>query len=404
MDSLTQLTLGAACGEAILGRKIGNRAMVWGAFGGLLPDLDIVAYLFTDEMTALAFHRGFMHSILFSILAAFGLSWWTERMYKTGFYKRRGYKAVVMGLSLLALGGIIFGINYLAWGSIPTLAISLLVFAWCARWFWKNYWTADLQEVTATRRQWWWLFWLSIFTHPVLDSFTAFGTQLFQPFSNYRVAFNNISIVDPFYTVPMILCLLIAGFVKREKKARRALSWIGLGVSSLYMIYTLTNKLRADQIWQASLDAQGIQVNRCLMAPSIFQNFLWQGIAEGDTAFYQGYYSFLDEEPRVCKISVIPKNHHLITQWENERTIRILRWFSGDYFNVIQRADGKLQFNNLRYGSRKDGMEKETDYIFRFVLEEKNGKLEAHQTREGQDVTSAAFKELFDRVKGISCE
>ena len=41
MDSLTQLTFGDACGEAILGQKVGRKALVWGAILGTLPDLDV---------------------------------------------------------------------------------------------------------------------------------------------------------------------------------------------------------------------------------------------------------------------------------------------------------------------------------------------------------------------------
>ena len=88
MDSLTQLTLGAAVGEAVLGKKVGNRAMVWGAFGGLLPDFDVFARFFTDEITALAFHRGPMHSVLFSAVAAIVLGWLVEWLYKSGTYQQ----------------------------------------------------------------------------------------------------------------------------------------------------------------------------------------------------------------------------------------------------------------------------------------------------------------------------
>ncbi|TMM31090.1 metal-dependent hydrolase [Polaribacter aestuariivivens] len=70
MDSLTQIVLGAAVGEAVLGRKIGNKAMLYGAIAGTIPDLDVVASYFTDTVTALEIHRGFTHSILFSVLFA----------------------------------------------------------------------------------------------------------------------------------------------------------------------------------------------------------------------------------------------------------------------------------------------------------------------------------------------
>ena len=70
MDSLTQVVLGAAVGEAVLGKKIGNRAMAWGAVAGTIPDLDVYVRYFTDPMTATEMHRGFSHSILFSVLMA----------------------------------------------------------------------------------------------------------------------------------------------------------------------------------------------------------------------------------------------------------------------------------------------------------------------------------------------
>ena len=89
MDTLTHITVGAAIGEVVLGRKLGNRAMIWGAFGGILPDFDVMANLFTDEITALAFHRGPTHSILFLIIAAFGLTGFVRWLYESGHFKRR---------------------------------------------------------------------------------------------------------------------------------------------------------------------------------------------------------------------------------------------------------------------------------------------------------------------------
>ena len=80
MDSLTQIVLGAACGEAVLGKKIGNKALLFGAIGGTIPDLDVFIgpLLYGNEIQAMTFHRGFMHSILFSVIGAFifgYLSW-----------------------------------------------------------------------------------------------------------------------------------------------------------------------------------------------------------------------------------------------------------------------------------------------------------------------------------------
>ena len=65
MDSISQLTLGAAVGEVVLGRKVGNKAILWGAIGGTIPDLDVLSAAFMDTIDQLIIHRGFSHSIFF---------------------------------------------------------------------------------------------------------------------------------------------------------------------------------------------------------------------------------------------------------------------------------------------------------------------------------------------------
>ena len=123
MDSLTQIVLGASIGEAVLGRKVGNKALLYGAIAGTIPDLDVFASYFTDTVTALSVHRGFTHSILFSILFAPIFGWMLSR-----FESHKSFK------------------------------------------------------------DWSWLFFWAFITHPILDSYTTWGTQLFWPFES-RLAF-----------------------------------------------------------------------------------------------------------------------------------------------------------------------------------------------------------------------
>ena len=86
MDSLTQIVLGAACGEIALGNKIGNKALLFGAIGGTIPDLDVfVGQLFySNSIDIMVFHRGFMHSLFFPFLAYFILGFFVFRLYNTG--------------------------------------------------------------------------------------------------------------------------------------------------------------------------------------------------------------------------------------------------------------------------------------------------------------------------------
>ncbi len=160
MDSLTQIVLGAACGEAVLGKKIGNKALLFGAIGGTIPDLDVFvgSLLYNNEIDAMLFHqRVYAFYFVFNYWASLLLGWLIYKLYNSG--KRLD---------------------------------------------------------TTTQKDWIWLLFLSLFTHPILDCFTPYGTQLFAPFSNYRVAFNNIAVVDPLYTLPFLICMIVLMFFKRQ--------------------------------------------------------------------------------------------------------------------------------------------------------------------------------------------
>ena len=117
------MVLGAACGEAVLGKKIGNKALVWGAVAGTIPDLDVMANFFMGELDSLAFHRGPMHSLIFACLMPFLLSWLVLKFYKSGIYNNPYYKKISFVLAsflFIAIAGILsFLVIYLIqWNGI----------------------------------------------------------------------------------------------------------------------------------------------------------------------------------------------------------------------------------------------------------------------------------------------
>ncbi|RMG25643.1 MAG: metal-dependent hydrolase [Bacteroidetes bacterium] len=355
MDSLTQITLGAACGELVLGKKIGNRAMLWGAIGGTIPDLDVLANFFMSEMDALAFHRGITHSFFFAFTTPFLFGWLAWQFYRSGMYRHRLYKGLASGVWVLLLLLLVWGVNAIpvvATGSIslPTLFISLLVLGWILRSLWKDYLRSPLDEVRVGYREWVLLFFWSIFTHPLLDAFTAYGTQLFQPFSDYRVAFNTISVADPLYTAPFLLCLIGAAVLSRQHRWRRWLTWAGLGISSLYLLWTVGNRQYIHRVYAQSLAEQGIEATRFRITPTIFNNLLWQGVAETDTAFYFGLYSRLDPRPVVQLSAPIPKNHQLLDPWKEDEDVQLLSWFTEGYYGVAPWEEGSFILFDLRFG------------------------------------------------------
>jgi len=243
------------------------------------------------------------------------------------------------------------------------------------------------------------MFW-TVVTHPILDCFTTYGTQLFQPFSDYRVAFNAIAVADPFYTVPFLLCVIAASYYRREREIRRKLVWTGLAVSSLYMTFCVFNKSRVNAHWEKTLADESIVYERYMTSPSILSNFLWTLVAETKDGYVTGQYSIFDKSPTATEFIARNNTDHSINL--DDPTIERLRWFSDDYYSVINQGNG-IQFNDLRFGSQPDKAGGK-HYIFNFLLKpstdqsfEMIGSNGGPPPGEEQEMISR----LFTRIKGI---
>lgn len=403
MDSITQITLGAAVGEVVLGKKAGNRAMLWGAIGGTIPDLDVIANAVTDDISALAFHRAITHSFTFAFIAPIALGWLVHRLYGSDnrdFWRAMGITGLAM-FALTFLGTIFMPIPPWDVGKIGLVVSSSILAFPLLVWLREKIRRRSSKSELPDWKSWSWLLFWAIFTHPLLDACTTFGTQLFQPFWDYRVAFNNISVADPFYTLPFLICVITASIISRGKRSRVIVNYVGIGISSAYMLFCFYNKYRVNRIFEQSLQREGIAYERYMTTPLILNNILWQGVAEGDTAYYHGMYSLLDKQPKILQFNTIPKNHELLAPYAEERTVKILKWFSDGYWSVMVLPDGTLQMNDLRYGSIGERFDKPTDYIFSFHLKEENGLIQAQEGHAGPpDDAEGAFQELIERIKG----
>ncbi len=414
MDSLTQLTLGAAVGEVTLGKKVGNRAMMWGAVAGTIPDLDVLAGFFMrdvfsvmDELQSLMFHRGPMHSLLFAVLVSVPLAYYTNWLYSSGTYKTKTFKWISFSFGLFfvcfsyfLVGQILFelfGWRALIIGFLVTITIAGYFF-WR---LWKFYMVKPSFDIDVKWKGWYLLFLLAIGTHPVLDCFTVYGTQIFWPFNPDRVAWSNISVVDPIYTFPFLVCVLVASFLVRTSKARFNWNLAGLVISTIYMCFTMYNQSRATKVLKSTLETTQIDYDRFLVTPSIFNNILWRATVETDSTYYLGMYSFFDEE-REFQLAPIPANHHLVDGFEDDHTLEQLRFFSNDYYGIMEREDGHLQFNDMRYGTFKGDGSLSSDYIFHFVLEDKDGLFELGKTEAGPQEGEGEnmMKDLWSRMMG----
>ena len=398
MDSLTQIVLGAAVAEAALGKKIGNRAMVWGAIAGTIPDLDVLANGFMTPIDALAFHRGITHSFLFEIIAALILGWGVFKMYQSPRHKWFGIVgwsvlSVAIGISILFLG---------SFGLIKTV-IGLLFLAGSGLLIYKRYNRKSYTTPKASIMQWQWMFFLSLITHPILDCFTTYGTQILLPFSDQRVAFNNIAVADPAYTVPFLICLLIAMFLSRTNPNRSRWNNAGLIISSLYMIFTLYNKTRINTIFENSLRQEHIVYIRYMTTPSILNNILWSGIAETDSAFYFGQYSFFDKQKTFKLMKRDKNNPEFAKALEEDSTLKTLRWFSDDYFVLKRKNTDTIEYFDLRFGTFRMKASDPDEFVFKFnISEEPTGTYNLiDQGARPRDANfSEAFSALWDRMMG----
>ncbi|QMU65082.1 MAG: metal-dependent hydrolase [Flavobacteriaceae bacterium] len=341
MDSLTQVVLGATCGEVALGKKIGNKAVLFGAIGGTIPDLDVIIgnVFYTNEIDKIAFHRGFTHSIVFAVIASLIIGFIVYESYNSG--KR------------------------------------------------KN---------TTTLKDWIWLFFLSIFTHPVLDCFTPYGTQLFLPFSDYRVAFNTISVVDPLYTFPLLICIVATLFFRRINPKRRKWAKAGIYISSFYMLFTIGNKLYIDTVFKKSFQEANIAFHRFSVQPTIANAILWYGIAESEDAYHVGFYSLLDTRTRADTILTISKNHHLLDV--NHPDIKTMRWFSNEYYRLSDMDSlSQIIYTDLRYPFLDP---KNSDSaIFTFPLVKRENERYDVIPFGGNKTDNDGLKDFWKRLKGI---
>jgi inner membrane protein len=285
MDSITQATLGAAIGEAILGKKIGKNGAILGGIIATIPDLDTVFYLFYDSFDMLSIHRGYSHSILFSLIGA----------------------------------------------SIIAFFLS------------KTKWTKSVKYGTL------WVFaWLALFTHALLDAFTTFGTQLFLPFSDKRIGFDSVNIVDPVYTLPLMAGLVLSLFVYNNKASRSLPNHVGLLISTGYLLLTLAIKQQVNYRFDAALKSQKIDYNSLLTVPVGVANFNWYGVAKTADSLYLHKYSLIDDDKWVFE--VFPINEHFLQELDKQQAEK-MKWFAKGFFTVDKNGQ-KIRIYNLQVDMR----------------------------------------------------
>jgi inner membrane protein len=294
MDSVSQAALGAAIGVAAMGRRVPVwQSALWGAAWGTLPDLDALID-HGDPVRNMTLHRAESHALLYLTLAA------------------------------------------------PLIA---LLPAWLHR------------RASAGFPRWWLAVWLALVTHPLLDAMTIYGTQLLLPFTDYPFGVGSIFIIDPLYTLP----LLIGVGVALARPSARGFAWnaAGLALSTAYLAWSFAAQSHVQRVALDSLGAQGIAAERVLVGPAAFSTVLWRVLAMTPDGYYEGFYSLLDERPHV-RFDAFERDRALYQALQGEWAVARMAWFSHGFFRLAER-DGVAVITDLRMGQ-------EPSYIFSFAV------------------------------------
>ena len=338
MDSITQIVLGAAVAEATLGKKVGRKAALWGAVAGTIPDLDVIGMFFLNTVDELHFHRGFTHSILFSLFFAPILGWLISKIHP---------------------------------------------------------------KANAMPKEWILMSFLALVTHPILDCFTTWGTQLFWPL-NYRVAWSSVFVIDPFYTIPFMILLLIALCYNKESKIRFRLNTAGLLISTAFLGLTFINQSLMKSAFEKEAKRQNLPVMEIEVRPAPLQNVLWTANLETEKGYYIGYRSFFDETEEI-DFHFFPKKRKLLEPFKTNEELERLLFITKGWYTVTQQDSSHYIINDLRFGL-VDGLGRSNDnFVFSYAMTVENDQdlgFEQVKYKFGKDVRGDMISQLWSRIKG----
>lgn len=235
-------------------------------------------------------------------------------------------------------------------------------------------------------RHWWLALWLVLITHPLLDAMTVYGTQLLLPFTNHPFGVGSMFIIDPAYTLPLVVGVIAA---LRMKDATRGLRWnaVGLVLSTAYLAWSALAQAHVEQQTRDSLREQGVAAERVLVTPAPFQTLLWRVVAlpddPADPHFHEAYVSLFDG-PGSVRFAAHDRGAELMAAHGQTAPVSRLAAFAGGFVKLSTTPNGQLRISDLRMGQ-------EPDYVFNFDLGPLNavGSVPATQVSERPPVGPA---------------
>ncbi|KTD31985.1 MULTISPECIES: metal-dependent hydrolase [Legionella] len=288
MDPITHGALGAACAQALLHNKDKRNAWIVGGLAAMAPDLDILISSQSDPMLSLLYHRNFTHSFIF-----------------------------------IPIGGLF-------------VALALRLFK-----RFRRHWRFTLFAAL-----------IGYATHGLLDACTSYGTMLFWPFSDRRISWDIVSIIDPVVTIPLVLGVAWTVIHDDRRGVFYTLIFVGL-----FFLFNTFQHYRAITKMQTYLEQQHFQIKRLRAFPYLESSTLWRVTAEIDSHLYTADVETSLTQPSRLKLvgafplflpSHLPQSVRESTS--QMRDFTIFNWFCDGYVILAQQqplrlADGRYLFN-----------------------------------------------------------
>ena len=290
-----------------------------------------------DAVERLYWHRGPSHGWLFLLLASLGIGWGLQHLYRK------------TGLSFARAG-----------------LVTLLVLA----------------------------------THVAIDLFTVYGTQILAPFSRHGFGTNNLFIIDPLYTMPLLLGIFAAVLGGTRTVATRA-NIAGLVLSTLYVGWSFVSQARAEAVFVRELQRQGLTTQDSQTSATPLNTVLWRHLAKVENGFLVGYWSWFDTDETV-HFTFVPQRPELALPVQNTAAFTAVNWFSQGYW-IAEQKDGAVQLSDLRFGETRPqpgASPDEWQFIFSWIVGPNAADPSGLQTAPQTGDRSAALPLIWRRIKG----
>lgn len=208
-----------------------------------------------------------------------------------------------------------------------------------------------------------WLVWLCLFTHPLLDGCTIYGTQWFWPFMPSPTMIGSLFIIDPLYTIPLLIGFF-ALLIKPQSRKSTCVNHWGLMFSTAYLVLSLCLQQYVIAKAKAYADQNKIEVQRILATPTPFTISAWRVVVVNQQSYYEGFYGLL---PYTREFNLIPYERRLeLTEFvKNTWAFKRLEWFTSGFYK-LGRENDKIYMSDLRMGM-------EPGYSFSFYVAKREG-------------------------------